>query len=172
VATFKRAVSSSPDFFPSAARVRECAEAANKTAQLPRAPARELLDGKREYVPAIGAGHEEWVAEGANEGERLARLWHVESKHHGWDRGVPMPEEVGKRRFQELSVLISRVGSKTAATSGSPPTGSALLSTASGSSASPQSRGSSAGGLSHGGDCVCELCMPKVMRRAGEAGLL
>ena len=100
---FRRACGSSAEFFPSAVRVRECADAASKTAALPRAqPERPLLEGKREYVPPIGAGAEQWVNEATGRFERLARTWMVESKHKGWDRNVEMPHEDGQRRLKEF----------------------------------------------------------------------
>lgn len=170
---FRRACTSSPQFFPSAVRVRECAEAASKSATLARPDySRPALPEGREFVPALGAGHEEWIAQGANDGERLARLWQVESKHHGWDRGGHMPHEIGARRFQELSKLLDKVGSRTAPTSGRRSTVSDSQSPATGSSTSPRSSESSAARLSHGEGCVCELCFGGVMQRAVEAGVV
>lgn len=99
---FRRAVLGSPEFFPSAVRVRECAEAAAKTDALHAAPAARQLEAPRGYVPAIGAGAEEWINEASNPFDRLARHWQVESKAKGWDRGREMPHEDGLRRLKEF----------------------------------------------------------------------
>jgi hypothetical protein len=174
-AGFGRAVKSSPDFFPSAERVRECAEAAAKTASLVKPDyTRPALPERREFVPAIGAGHEAWVNEGTNALERLGRTWQVESKHEGWDHGKPMSEERGQQRFKEFwaawakteqEAKEKRAASRTAPTSGTRQAVSASPSTGNGSSASPQSSASSGARRSHGAGCVCEACFAALMRQ-------
>lgn len=175
----RNAVRSSPDFFPSAERVRECADAASKTAQLVRPPERPALPpAHREYVPPIGAGAEEWVTEAKTACEKLARMWQVESKTHGWDRGAEMPTETGKRRLSELLAAFEsqaktaeerRRGSRRASTSGEPTTASGSESVPNTSSELQQSAGSSAKSKpSHGGSCVCELCFVDVMDKVAE----
>jgi hypothetical protein len=149
---FRRACLSSPEFFPSAVRVRECAEASAKTAKLGAGavPTSHQLEGPREHVPLIGFGAEEWVNEAKNDGERLARTWQVESKQKGWDRGVEMPHEDGQRRFRELSKVLEKIGSSPAPTNGAHQTGNGSSLTGSGSSESQRSTTSSADEQSDG----------------------
>lgn len=167
---FRRACLSSPEFLPSAVRVRECAEAAARTvAGLPPPERKSLPPGGREYVPPVGAGAEEWINEAPNRFERLGRMWACESKLRGWDRTGEVPQENGERRWKELWALWDQ---GTESMNGQRQTGNGSASARSGSSGSRQSAGSSpAPGLSHGDGCVCEECMPVVMRLAEGVGL-
>ena len=176
---FGRAVHSSPEFFPSAVRVRECAEAASKTATLARPDYSRPAIESREFVPAVGAGHDEWISEGVNAFEQLGRFWQVESKANGWDRNVIMPQTDGLRRWREFWATWNKTADKSmhldsspATTSGMHQAGSVSPSPASGLNVSQPSSESSVGGLSHGDGCVCELCMPSVMARARLAGVM
>lgn len=170
---FKRAVDSSPEFFPSAARVRECADSVEKTAQLAKPDYSRPALMAKEFVPAIGAGHEQWVNEGANDLEKLGRMWQVESKAKGWDRGTQMPESDGLRRWKEFWATWDHMSaSKTSRTSGMHQAGNVSLSTANGSSASRPSNGSSVATQSHGEGCACETCFAGVMSKAAQAGIL
>lgn len=104
---FRRACVASPEFFPSAVKVKECAEAAAKTqasARLAVPPSRQI-EGRKEYVPPIGGGAEQWIAEAQNEFERLARMWQVESKELRLDPERDPPPEIGQRRFKEFWAL-------------------------------------------------------------------
>lgn len=153
---FREACKGSPQFLPTAPKIREHAERVAKSAVAARVPPSRQLEGPREYVPPVGAGAEEWVNAATSPGEKLARLWSVESKAAGWDRAGQVPEEVGRARWKQLLAVLN--GSHQETTNGPRQTGTAGESAPNGSRHTPGSGTSSGGGLSHGADCVCETC--------------
>lgn len=107
-----------PDYFPSVGQLqRVCRDvqrekATEQTSQqrLAREHAEdESESGRRQRIPTTDEGQRAYIEGGANDFEKLGRVWECESKRRGIKSWEMTPGDVSKRRFSDFWALWDRV---------------------------------------------------------------